>query len=119
MFSTWPYPLSVPEFQDHASLKDELDALRLRAVKLRDSLRGQQAEDAGHSQELRAEVFAAIARLLRKHRPDFKPNRGVYDPELRHRDGLYVEAMRLIIRKITGAKENLDRLIRAEIHFPS
>lgn len=119
MFSTWPYPLSVPEFQDHASLKHELDALRLRAVKLRDSLRGQQAEDAGHSQELRAEVFAAIARLLRKHRPDFKPNRGVYDPELRHRDGLYVEAMRLIIRKITGAQENLDRLIRGEINFPS
>lgn len=119
MFSTWPYPLTVPEFQDHASLIAELGALRLRAVNLRNSLRGQQADDAGHSQELRAEVFAAVARLLRKHSPDIKPNRGVYDPELRRRVGVYVDAMRLIFQKITGVEENLDRLIRGEINFPS
>jgi len=119
MFSTWPYPLSVSEFQDHASLIDELDALLSRAVNLRDSLRGQQADDAGHSQELRAEVFAAVARLLRKHRPDIKPSRGVYDPDLRRRVGVYVDAMRLIFHKITGVEENLDRLIRGEISFPS
>ncbi|GLV27616.1 hypothetical protein TomTYG75_01430 [Sphingobium sp. TomTYG75] len=119
MFSTWPYPLSVPEFPDHASLIAELDALRSRAVDLRDSLRSQQADDAGHSQELRAELFAAVARLLRKHRPDVKPNRGVYDSDLRRRVGVYVDAMRLIFHKITGVEENLDRLIRGEINLPS
>lgn len=119
MFSSWPYPLSVPEFRDHASLMDELAALRSRTVDLRDSLRRQQADDAGHSQELRAEVFAAVARLLRKHRPDVKPNRGAYDPEMRRRVGVYVDAMRLIFHRITGVEEHLDRLIRGEIQLPS
>jgi hypothetical protein len=119
MFSSWPYPLSVPDFQDHVSLMAELSELRSRAVDLRDSLRGQQADDAGHSQELRAEVFAAVARMLRKHRPDIKPNRGVYDADLRRRVGVYVDTMRLIFHKITGVEENLDRLIRGEISFPS
>lgn len=119
MFSTWPYPLTVPEFRDHSALAHALRALQSHANDLRDSLRGQQADDAGHSQELRMEVFAAIARLLRKHCPDVTPNRGVYDAELRRRVGVYVDATRLIFSTITGLDENLDRLIRGEIHFPS
>lgn len=119
MFSTWPYPLTVPEFRDHSSLADALRALQSQANDLRDSLRGQQADDAGHSQELRMEVFAAIARLLRKHCPDVTPNRGVYDAELRRRVGVYADATRLIFNRITGVEENLDRLIRGEINFPS
>jgi hypothetical protein len=119
MFSTWPYPLSVPEFQDHSALADALHKLQSQATDLRALLRGQQADDAGHSQELRAEVFVAIAKLLQKHCPDVKPNRGVYDAELRRRVGVYVDATRSIFSKITGVDENLDRLILGEIGFPS
>lgn len=119
MFSTWPYPLSVPEFRDHTALKAELDAMTDHAVRLRDSLRGQQADDAGHSQELRQEVFCAIARLFRKHCPDVKPSRGVYDSDLRRRVGVYADAMRLVFARIAGVEENLDRLIRSEIGYPS
>lgn len=119
MFSTWPYPLTVPKFSDHTTLTGELRALQSQAIKLRDSLRGQQSEDAGHSQELRAEVFAAIARLLRKHCPNVKPSRGVYDAQLRRRAGVYVDAIKLIFFKITGVEENLDRLIRSEISLQS
>jgi hypothetical protein len=118
MFSTWPYPLTVPEFRNNATLKSELDALRDTAIQLLDSLRAQQSDDAGHSQELRAEVFASIARALRKH-SEVQPSRGVYVPELRYRVGNYVDAMRLIFHKITGVEENLDRLIRGEIASPS
>lgn len=118
MFSTWPYPLTVPEFRNNATLKSELNALRDSAIQLLDSLRAQQSDDAGHSQELRAEVFASIARALRKH-SEVQPSRGVYDPELRYRVGNYVDAIRLIFKKITGASDNLDRLIRGEIAFPS
>lgn len=119
MFSTWPYPLSVPEFRSHATLVDELHGLQSQAINLRDSLRGQQREDAGHSQEFRMEAFAAIARLLRKHCPNVTPNRGVYDSELRRRFGVYADAVRWIFKKITGADDNLDRLIRGEMNRPS
>lgn len=119
MFSTWPYPLTVPEFRDNAPLIDTLSALRSDAVDLRNSLRAQQSDDAGHSQELRMEVFAAIAILLRKHCPNMAPNRGVYVPELRRRVGIYADAIRFIFRKITGVQEGLDRLIRVEIDCPS
>lgn len=118
MFSTWPYPLAVPEFRDQSRLASELHALLSEANRLRDSLRGQQGEDAGHSQELRAEVFASIARLMRKHCPQVKPSRGVYDSEHQRRAGVYVDAIQLIYFKILGKKDNLDRLIRSEIHFP-
>lgn len=118
MFSTWPYPLGVPGFRDNNIIKTELQELQEMSVKLTRSLRGQQAEDAGHSQEFRQELFIAIALLLRKHAPEVKPNRGVYDPELRRRVGVYVDAMRLIFHRITGTSENLDRLIRAEMNNP-
>jgi hypothetical protein len=119
MFSTWPYPLTPPEFRDNAPLKAELDTLHTKASKLRDDLRGQQAGDAGHSQEVRQEIFSAVARLLRTHLPNLKPSRGVYDSELRRRVGIYPDAMRLIYQKVTGVEENLDRLIRGEIALPS
>ncbi|WP_324740226.1 hypothetical protein U8326_10595 [Tsuneonella sp. CC-YZS046] len=119
MFSTWPYPLSIPVFRDNTTMARELADLLQQATKLRDQLRGQQSDDAGHSQELRAEVFASVARLLREHCPSVNPNRGVYDPELRRRVGVYVDAFRLIFRKITGVEENLDRLICGEISLPS
>lgn len=118
MFSTWPYPLSVPVFRNNTVLQLELSALSKAATDIRNSLRAQQEEDAGHSQELRAEVFASIARLIRQHCPDVKPSRGVYDTELRRRVGGYVDAMRMIFAKITGVEENLDRLIRSEIAGP-
>lgn len=119
MFSTWPYPLTVPEFADYSTLAAELDRLIARASGLRDDLRGQQEGDAGHSQELRQEVFCAIAIAVRTHAPQIKPSRGVYDAELRRRVGPYVDALRLIFGKITGLEENLDRLIRSEIAMPS
>ena len=119
MFSTWPYPLDLPKFRNNAKLVAELSELVAEADDLRQDLRNQQADDAGHSQELRQEVFSAIARLLQKHCPDVQPNRGVYDRELRRRVGVYVDAMRLIFGKITGVQENLDRLIRSEMHYPS
>lgn len=119
MFSTWPYPLAIPEFLDHAGLQGELEGLLASSTKLRDSLRGQQREDAGHSQEFRQELFNAIAQVVRAHAPDVKPNRGVYDPELRYRRGTYVDAMRLIFGTVAGVTENLDRLIRGEINSPS
>lgn len=119
MFSTWPYPLSIPVFRDNTTFEHELADLLQQATKLRDQLRGQQSDDAGHSQEFRAEVFATVAHLLREHCPSVKPNRGVYDPELRRRVGVYADAFRLIFRKITGVEENLDRLIRGEISLPS
>lgn len=119
MFSTWPYPLDPPKFKDNAKLVAELSELVAEADELRQDLRNQQADDAGHSQELRQEVFSGIARLLQEHCPDVKPNRGVYDPELRRRVGFYVDAMRLIFGKITGVEENLDRLIRTEMQHPS
>lgn len=118
MFSTWPYPLSVPVFRDNTALRLELSALSKAAIDIRNALRAQQEEDAGHSQELRAEVFASIARLIRQHCPELKPSRGVYDTELRRRVGGYVDAMRMIFAKITGVEENLDRLIRSEIAGP-
>lgn len=119
MFSTWPYPLTPTEFRDNAAVKAELDELHTKVSELRDDLRGQQAGDAGHSQEVRQEIFSAIARLLRKHLPSLKASRGVYDRELRRRVGVYPDAMRLIFRKVTGVEENLDRLIRGEISLPS
>ena len=119
MFSTWPYPLDPPKFRDNTKLVAELSELVAVADELRQDLRNQQADDAGHSQELRQEVFSAIARLMQKHCPDVKPNRGVYDSHLRRRVGIYVDAMRLIFSKITGVQENLDRLIRSEMHYPS
>lgn len=119
MFSTWPYPLKVPDFRDNSALDAELAKLIAQALNLRDGLRGQQADDAGHSQEVRQEIFSAIARLLRIHCPKLKPSRGVYDTELRRRVGVYPDAMRLIYRKVAGVEENLDRLIRGEIAFPS
>jgi hypothetical protein len=100
-------------------LRAELNALQAKASELRDDLLGQQAGDAGHSQEVRQEIFSAIARLLRTHRPNLKPSRGVYDRELRRRVGVYPDAMRLVFEKVTGVKENLDRLIRGEIALPS
>lgn len=119
MFSTWPYPLTVPEFRDNSALDRALAELHAQASSLRDDLRGQQAGDAGHSQELRQEIFSAIARLLRQHCPNLKPNRGAYDAELRRRIGVYPDALRLIFRKVAGVEENLDRLIRGEIALPS
>lgn len=119
MFSTWPYPLTPPKFRDNAALKAEIDELHTKASALRDDLHGQKADDAGHSQEVRQEIFSAIARLLRKHRPTLKPSRGLYDEKLRRRFGVYADAVRLIFRKVTGVEENLDRLIRGEIALPS
>jgi hypothetical protein len=119
MFSTWPYPLTPPRFRDNATLEAELGALHTQASELLDDLRGQQAGDAGHSQEVRQEIFSALARLLRRHCPNLKPSRGVYDSELRRRVGVYPDAMRLIFQKVTGVEENLDRLIRGEIALPS
>lgn len=119
MFSTWPYPLTVPEFSEYSTLAGELDGLIARATSLRDDLRGQREGDAGHSQELRQEIFNAIAIAVRTHAPHVKPSRGVYDAELRRRVGSYVDAMRLIFGRITGLDENLDRLIRSEIAMPS
>ena len=118
MFSTWPYPLSVPQFRDNEILRRELRDLQKVSGELTESLRGQQADDAGHSQEFRQELFNAIARLLRKHAPHLKPNRGVYFPELKRRSGPYVDAVRLIFDGIAGTKENLDRLIRGEMEHP-
>jgi hypothetical protein len=119
MFSVWPYPLTVQEFPNRSNLQGELETLLADATQLRDSLRWQQSDDAGHSQELRQEIFNAIAKTLRRHRPDLKPSRGVYDRELRRRVGVYADAMRLIFHKVTGVEENLDRLIRGEIALPS
>lgn len=115
MFSPWPYPLGVPKFPDRSTLKHELTSLAEEAKDLHRSLRGQQEGDAGHSQELRAEIFGSLVRILEKHCPEVKPNRGVYDSELRRRVGTYVDAMRLMFSRITGVEENLDRLIRGEI----
>jgi len=114
MFSTWPYPLSPPTFRDNASLLLELHDLLEHATLLRDSLRGQQADDAGHSQELRAEVFISVVETLRKYPLGVAESRGVYVPEERRRIGSYVDAVRFIFRKIAGVEENLDRLIRQE-----
>lgn len=119
MFSTWPYPLTPPVFRDNAALEAELDALNSQATELRDDLRGQQSGDAGHSQEIRQEIFSSIARVLRNRCPNLKLSRGVYDSELRRRNGAYPDAMRLIFKKVTGVEENLDRLIRGEIADPS
>ena len=119
MFSTWPYPLSVPEFPDHSALVDAIHALQSQATNLRDWLRAQQSDSAGHSQEFRAEVFGAIAILMRKHCPEVTPNRGVYIPEMKRRVGAYVDAMRLMLCKITGVDDKLDRLIRGEINVAS
>lgn len=119
MFATWPYPLTVPEFQDHSDLRNELAALQASSAELRDSLRGQQSEDAGHNQELRAEIFSAVAIVLRRHCADAKPNRGVYDAGHQRRIGTYVDAVTLIYSKVTGLSDNLDRLIRTEIRVPS
>lgn len=114
MFAPWPYALTVPEFRDRSALQQGLAAFVEEAKALHASLRSQQAEDAGHSQELRAEIFTSLAQFLRKHCPGMEPNRGVYDAELRQRVGVYVDAMRLMFGRITGVEENLDRLIRAE-----
>lgn len=119
MFSTWPYPLSIPVFPDRSPLRNQLESLLAEAVDLRDALRGQQADDAGHSQEFRMEFFMEVARILRRHCPETKPNRGVYDPEAGRRRGVYVDAMRFIHKRILGIEENLDRLIRGEIGMPS
>ncbi len=119
MFSTWPYPLTVPVFRDNGSLKNELVDLLASSTHLRDWLRSQQADDAGHSQELRQEIFNSVARLMRKHCPTVKPSRGVNDLELGRHVGVYVDAIQLIFGKITGAVDNLDRLIRGEIKYPS
>lgn len=119
MFSTWPYPLSIPTFRDNGLLKSELAEITSAAVRLRDMLRGQQSDDAGHSQELRAEVFIALAQKFRNHCPEVKPNRGVYDPELRRRVGGYVDAIRLAHHKIAGVEDSLDRWISGEIKMPS
>ena len=123
MFSTWPYPLDPPKFRDNDRLNAELTELLAETNKLRQDLRNQQADDAGHSQELRQEVFNALARLFRKHAPDVKPNRGTYDehpdPKKRKRIGNYVDAMRLAFGTVVGRDESLDRLIRSEIHYPS
>lgn len=118
MFSRWPYPLTVPEFRDNSVLMRELSTVLESSQHLRKVLRGQQAEDTGHNQELRLEVFASLARLLRKHRPELAPSRGVYDPELRRRVGIYVDAIGIIYSKITGLQDNLDRLIAGEISVP-
>lgn len=119
MFSTWPYPLTVPKFRDNARLNSELVAIMDDAVRLRNDLRGQQSEDAGHSQEVRAEIFVALARAFRTHCPEVKPNRGVYDADLRRRVGAYVDAMRLAHLKIAGVEDSLDRWISSEIRLPS
>jgi hypothetical protein len=122
MFSTWPYPLTIPKFRDNSSLQRELSDILDHAEMLRDSLRGQQAGDAAHSQELRMEVFMTIARAFQKHAPKVPPNRGTYDAhedrKKRKRVGRYVDAMRLVFKLITGTNENLDRLIRGEIIDP-
>lgn len=119
MFTRWPYPLAIPQTDDRAGLTRELDALLTQASDIRDLLRAQQADKAGHSQELRAEIFAGAARIVRQHCPDTKPSRGVYDREFRRWIGSYADAMRLILSNIIGVTENLDRLIRAEINHPS
>lgn len=119
MFSSWPYPLGVPKFPDRSTLRHELTSLAGEAKDLHTGLCNQQADDAGHSQELRAEIFGSLARLIRKHCPEQTPNRGVYDKELRRRVGPYVDAMRMMFGKIIGIEENLDRLIRQEISYPS
>lgn len=118
MFSTWPYPLTIPEFRDNTALKAELNAVLEFSRDLRASLQQQQSDDAGHNQELRAEIFASCARTLRRHRPELKPNRGVYDAKFRRRVGAYVEAIGLIYSEIAGQSDNLDRLIRGEMKHP-
>ena len=117
MFSTWPYPLTPPKFRDNSALLSELNSLITETVQLRDSLRSQQADDAGHSQELRAEIFVSIVEALRKHPIGVPASRGVYDAEFRQRRGGYVDAVRFIFKQITGVEENLDRLIGQEIRF--
>lgn len=124
MFSTWPYPLTVPEYPDYSTLADELDRLIARASALRDDLRGQQEGDAGHSQELRQEIFSSLARIFRTHAPHVPPSRGTYDkdapsPRERKRRGEYVDAISLAFSCVVGRSENLDRLIRSEIAMPS
>lgn len=124
MFSTWPYPLTVPEFTDYSTLSGELDKLIARATGLRDDLRGQQEGDAGHSQELRQEIFSSLARIFRTHAPHVPPSRGTYDRDApsareRKRRGRYVDAMSLAFSCVVGRSENLDRLIRSEIAMPS
>ncbi len=117
MFSTWPYPLTPTKFRDNSVLLSELNSLITETVRLRDSLRSQQADDAGHSQELRAEIFVSIVEALRKHPIGVPASRGVYDAEFRQRRGGYVDAVRFIFKQITGVEENLDRLIGQEIRF--
>lgn len=117
MFSTWPYPLTPPKFRDNSALLSELQNLLGEATRLRDVLRSQQADDAGHSQELRAEIFISIVEALRKHPIGVPASRGVYDAEFRQRRGGYVDAVRFIFKQITGVEENLDRLIGQEIRF--
>ena len=119
MFSTWPYPLTVPQFRNNSTLKAELTELLSLADDLQDSLQGQQKGDAGHSQELRQEIFCSIARTFREHAPHVPPSRGEYVADERMRRGAYVDAMRLVFRRIIAKDENLDRLIRSEISFPS
>lgn len=119
MFSTWPYPLTVPEFRDNSALVAELIKTLEHATGLRDSLRGQQEGDAAHSQELRQEIFCSIARTFRQHAPHIPPSRGEYGKQERRRRGFYVDAMRLVFLRIINEPENLDRLIRSEIDYPS
>ncbi len=119
MFSTWPYPLTIPEFRDNSTLAAELTDILHHATNLRDSLRGQQEGDAAHSQELRAEIFCSMARTFRQHAPHVPPSRGEYDEKEGKRRGFYLDAMRLVFKRIINEDENLDRLIASEMRMPS
>ena len=119
-FATWPDDSPPPPRPDPDGLAHDLDMLRAFGHFLVQQLRYQQESDAGHSQEIRAMVFCAIAPIVRQHFGVEAPaSRGTYDAAEGCRVGRYPELMRLVFREITGAADLLDRLIRQEVDHPS
>jgi hypothetical protein len=119
MFSTWPDDSPPPPMPDPERLVDQLSGLQTFAEFLSQQLRYQQEADAGHSQEIRAMLFDAIAYVLQVELPHIRASRGTYDRELRRRVGVYPDLVRRIYREISGANEMLDRLINAQVQHPS
>ena len=119
-FSTWPDDSPSPPGPDLDRLASELALIGEFGRFLVQQLRSQQEEDAGHSQEIRAMLFSAIAPIVREHFGQEAPaSRGTYDATLRRRTGRYPELMQLIFNNISGASDLLDRLISQEVAHPT
>ncbi len=111
MFSTWPYEHEFPDAPDRSSIRDSVSTLHAFATRLRRNLASEQQADAGTSQEIRAMIYYDALEAVKRHLPNLKPSRGVYDPELDRYVGRFPEAMRHIYREITGLDEQIVRLI--------